>query len=289
MNFDFKVPMTGKVARRLQHIKALLPLDFDERILNHVDRDRLDFDQVQASISHTRLPKGITPKRQTICQYVADCDYRAVIGALTSEDAVEMVLTSALSSGKQLAILYDQSSIDWERSLNELGIEYVTEVPRTDPSTANVVLIKDSTTFDAIKQYGRDRVLVHIPNHYNGLFHGSGDEIEMAKTRKRAVLFRLIQDVAREFPFMVLGFYPGRVQDSESRIQFWSTDARIVDLIGAVNNDRKVSKVLTMEQSGQRPLETMGFTRTLPPQIAKMINVNVDLMVPTEWGIFAQA
>ena len=242
MNLDFKVPMSGKIARRLAHVKTLLPLDFDERILKHVGRDLLDLDEVQARIAHTKLPKGLTPKRQSICQYVADCDYRAVIGALSPEDTVEMVLTCALGSGKPIAILLDQTSIDWEKSLAELGIEYVTEVPNNDPSTAPVVLVKSKTTFDAIKQYGRDRVLVHIPNHFEGLFQSSGDEIERAKTRTRQTLFGHMQDVGREFPFMVLGFYPGRSQDSESRIKFWSTDTRIVDLVNAVNSDKKVSK-----------------------------------------------
>jgi hypothetical protein len=286
MNLDFKVPMSGKLARRLHQIKSLLPLEFDERILNHINDDMLDFDQVQASIAHTNLPKGLTPKRQAICQYVADCDYRAVIGALTCEDAVEMVMTSALSSGKRIAILYDQTSIDWETSLAELDIQYVTEVPNNEASTANVVLVKSSATFDAIKQHGRDRVIVHIPNHFNGLFHASGDEPQIVKTRKRVTLFRVVQDIGLDFPHLVLGFYPGRTQDDESRIKFWCADTRIIDLINAVNNDKKVSKALSLEMNGQRALKNIGFTRTLPGQIAKMLNVNVDLL--TSENVFGE-
>lgn len=277
MNLDFKLPMTGRAARRLLYLRNLISLEFDEQIANYQHQDVLNTSQIENFLHGYNLPKGLTPKRQSICQFVDDCNYRAVIGAMTLNDVIEMTITSALISQKPLAIIYNQDTIDWEKALADLNISYVTEIPSNDPVTTHVVLVKTKATLDAIKQHGRDRLVVYVPHHYNSSFHQSGEELEFPALRQRVKLLIDAWTLGKEFPHLLAGFYLGH-NITSNRIDYWRTDARILDLINAVNLDVKIGKMLSSDANTRKILNSLGFVNANINELAQLINVNVDLL-----------
>lgn len=279
MNLDFKIPMSGKVARRLTYLNTIIPLELDPRIMNHVTRDLLDPSTVKSYLAGTALRKTLNIKQQELVQFVADTDYRVVLGGSTEDEVVEMVLVSALSSGRNLVIISDVNSIAWESALARFEVEYVTNVDPLQPITAKVVLVKTQQVLDVMKQHARDRVLLYIPHHYDfDLWHSHlNKDPNVAVISKQARLQYTVDNIGKEFPYCVMGFYLDE-NTSVDKIKNWSKEKRVVAMVNAINCDNRVSYALSMDTNNQSVLSNSGFTRRLPAQIGKILNVNVDMI-----------
>lgn len=277
MNLDFKIPMSGKVARRLAYLNSIIPLDLDERIMNHIHRDLLDTNVLKSAIANTSLKQDLNAQQLELVQFVADTDYRAILGGLNEEEVCNIVLTAALASGRDLVIISDPDSIMWEDVLPRYNIAYETVVDPLQPITAKVIIVKDDASLMTIKQHARDRVLVYIPHHYDyDLWNVRDDPAVKRHLAKHRVMYTL-ENLAKEFPFCVMGFYMD-ASTPVNRIKYWATQKRVAAMIEAINCDKRVGKALEYGPAQQLALKQAGFANALPSHISKILNVNVDML-----------
>lgn len=279
MNLDFKIPMSGKVARRLAYLNSIIPLELDPRIMNHVTRDLLDYSSMPTYLAGTTLTQPLNAKQQELLQFVADTDYRAVVGAMTEMEVVEIILISALTSGRNLVVISDVNSIAWESALERFSIDYITEVDPLQPITAKVVLVKTQTTLDIMKQHGRDRILVYIPHHYDfDLWQTNmSSDPKITAIGKQARLQYTVDNIGKEFPYCLMGFYLADYVTVD-KVKYWSREKRVIAMVNSINCDNRISNALSLDTNHQSVLTNAGFTRRMPAQIGKILNVNVDML-----------
>lgn len=280
MNFDFKIPMSGKVARRLAYLNTILPLELDPRIMNHVTRDLLDPQVIARNLTGTTLLPVVNIKQQELLQFIADTDYRAVIGGTTEMEVVEIVLASALASDRDLVIISDANSIAWEGALAHFNVDYVTEADPLQPITAKVVVVKSQEVLETMKQHGRERILLYIPHHYDfDLWYSKLNSVDpmVQALSKQPNLLYTIDNIGKEFPNCIMGFYLSTHTEVD-KIKYWSKEKRVVAMVNAINCDNRISQALSLDTNNQSVLLNSGFTRRLPAQIGKILNVNVDML-----------
>lgn len=283
MNLDFKLPMTGKVARRLAYLNSIIPINMDPRVMNHVTRDLLDPQHIHQSIKHTSLKQQLNAKELEIIQFVDDTNYRAILGGLIDLDTIELTLISALTSGRKLVILDDHDSVMWEEILPKFGIEYVTVVDPLQPIDAPIVLVKNDSTLLSMKQHARDRILVFVPHHYDFDLFSRNDETYKLYSAKNRIQYTL-ENLAKEFPYCVMGFYLDP-NAPITRIKHWASQTRVMAMIEAINCDKRVGRALEMQPANQITLNQAGFKRHKPEWISKILNVNVDMIVDRSYII----
>jgi hypothetical protein len=276
MNLDFKIPMSGKVARRLSYLNSIIPVDLDPRIMNHVTRDLLDpafvKEQLVGNLNHE-----LNARQQEVVQFIADTDYRAVIGSMTDLEICEIVLIGALSSGRDVVILDDQDSVMWEVLLPHFGIEYQTVVDPLQPITAKVIVVKDDKTLMTMKNHARDRVLIFVPHHYDFMVWHNNDDGQRQQHRNKPRLSYTLENLAKEFPYCVMGFYLD-LHTPVNRIKYWSTEKRVVAMIDAINSSNRIARALAPDNTNKSQVAGLGLTTVLPSKIGKILNVNVDML-----------
>lgn len=275
MNFDFKIKMSGAVARRIAYLHKIMKLDIDPRILEYVERDLLSREQVEQAYGGS-----ISDINLKVCQFAADTNFRCVIGAATAWELQEQLLMAALASGSKIVIVDDDFNsvkCGWKRVLVARCITHKvidpTKQEELDDGYTAWVVNKPNDAREIVKR-NRDRVLIYSNSasktsfSINSLF-GSDPELQ-------------VRDLAREFPKSILGFHIETKRfDRNANAKFqgdWVGEVGFKDMVNMINCNDRIANMLSYGSTQQRTLQDFGFTLRSPGHIGRVLNVNTDLL-----------
>lgn len=280
MNLDFKLPLTGAVARKLAYASTIMKVDVDAKIIRHVNDDMLTSDEVHKHVRGTTLDSPISALILGVVQFVADSGYRAIIGAETLDQSRSLLLYSALASGKNLLIV-DRYKVGghshWQFYLKQQGIPFVDASNAQDgiDLTARVMVHNENTNMEYLLKHARDRVLVyshHIDQSFfdiNDLFANGAEQSQFN-----------LADACMDFEFVVMAFHT-KDHTGPSK-QDWYSSMGFTTLASCLWGDNKLIKAVGKERASQKLLNDSGIMLTSPHHIAKLLNVNVDVLRATE-------
>jgi hypothetical protein len=290
VNLDFKLPLTGRVARKLAYASTIMKLDVDAKIIAHIDDDLITSDEVNVHVRDSDLNMHRTAEGLGVVQFVADCNTRALIGTETQEQSRELLILSALASGKKLLIVErykPNGHSHWMFWLKKHGIPFIDGSNAQDgiDLNARIMVANEKQSFDYLLKHARDRVLVYS-HHIDQSFMEMSDLFEIAN----ATSFNLY-DMCQDFEFVVMAFHT-KDHTGPSK-QEWYSSLGFTTLASCIFSDQKLAKAISTERQSQKMLNESGILLTSPHHIAKMLNVNVDLLrtnavsFENDWGNYA--
>lgn len=276
MNLDFKLPLSGRVARKLAYASTIMKVDVDAKIIRHIDDDLLTSDEVREHVRGTALEKPISALDLGVVQFVADCGYRALIGTETLDQSRELLLYSALASGKKLLIVERYKTgghSHWQFYLKKLGIPFVDASNAQDgiDLDARIMVYNENTNMAYLLKHARDRVIVyshHVDQTFfdlNDLFHNSAEVSNFN-----------LADVCQDFEFVIMAFHT-KDHTGPSK-QDWYSSMGFTTLASCLFGDNKLIKAIGKERQSQKLLNESGIMLTSPHHIAKLLNINVDVL-----------
>lgn len=282
MNLDFKVPLSGRIARKIEYASSIMKLDVDAAITKHLHDDMLTSDEVEANVGPSTMNAHRTQMGLSVVQYVADCNYRAMIGTETEEQNMEMLLLSALASGRKLLIVesfdfkHGTKTSQWAKFMQKMQIDFVDGSNAQDgiDLNAKIILASERSNLDYLRKTSRDRVFVyshHIDQHLfslHDLFNVGPDVSSYS-----------LADMCLEFERVVLGFYT--IIHSVRSQYAWFMSLGFTAMASALFGDNKMVKAISTERNSQKLLNDSGIMLTSPHHIAKMLNINVDILRAT--------
>ena len=283
MNIDFKLPLSGRVARKLAYASTIMKIDIDAAIISHVDDDLLTSDEIHKHVRGTHLERQLTIMELGIIQFVVDCNCRAVVGTNTEQQSMDMLLLSALASGKNILIVDKfkmQGQTSWQRYME------VKKVPWVDGSNAQdgidlnarIIMADEKSNLEYLKKKARDRVLVYR-QHVDQSFFEMNDLFLEPGPGAYNHDFNL-HDMCKDFEYAILGF--NVVDHAGTSKQSWNTSMGFSTMMSCIAQDEKIIKAMSTDKAPQKALHDSGIMLTSPHHIAKMLNVNVDMIRASE-------
>lgn len=278
MNLDFKVPLSGRVARKLVYASTIMKVDVDAKIIAHIDDDLLTSDEVNSHIPKTNLNAHRTQVGLGVIQFVADCGYRAMVGTETRDESLELLLLSALASDKKLLIVENYKvggQSYWAKFMNHHHIEFVDGSNAQDGFDLNqrIVLVSEKSNLDYLLKHARDRVFLYS-HHIDQTFFDVSDLFNNGAVTS-SINFNLT-DMCQDFEFAILGFHT--TDHLGKSKQEWFSSLGFTTLASAIFGDNKLVKAIGTERHSQKMLNDSGIMLTSPHHIAKMLNINVDVL-----------
>jgi hypothetical protein len=277
VNLDFKIPLSGRVARKLAYASTIMKLDVDAKIIRHIDDDLLTSDEIDQHVKNINMNAHRTQIGLGVIQFVADCNYRAMVGTETEDQNKELLLLSALASGKNLLIMDNYKvggkSSRWEQYLTKMNIPFIDGSNAQDgiDLSARIILASEKSNIDYLLKQARDRVFVYS-HHIDQSFMDMDSLFEINNTQNSFNLYDMCQD----FEFTVMGFYT--VDHTGKSKQEWHSSLGFSTLASCLFSDNKLAKAISTERHSQKLLNESGIMLTSPHHIAKMLNINVDVL-----------
>jgi hypothetical protein len=85
-----------------------------------------------------------------------------------------------------------------------------------------------------------------------------------------------LYDMCQDFEYTVMGFYT--TDHTGKSKQEWQSSLGFSTLASCLFSDNKLAKAISTERHSQKLLNDSGIMLTSPHHIAKMLNINVDVL-----------
>ena len=267
MNVDFRLKLSGKVARKIKFMQSIINVHVDPIIYDYINHDILTDDYLSNTVPAHLWFGDYSTARDRI-QFFSDCDWRGVIGCETRVELLQQMLQITHATDKQIVIcMMSEQEADLHylmENLKILNIPYALLGENSNHTNDHIILSLPATNHLLSKH--RDRVLMHFTKHNRMSFVLS----DLFGSERHVSLY----EICREFKHIVFGFYLSLTPEN-TKVQWCHSDG-VSHLIDSINIDSTLSKCIGYNPKYQENLLNYGFMLRSPYHIGKLLNVYTE-------------
>jgi hypothetical protein len=282
LNLDFLLPKTPAVARKLAYLNRIATVNVDAETLALATDGLLNHEQVECQLPD-KLRPYLNAEVLDIIQHSADHNHRFVLGTNTFAQSAAYSLMAVMATGNKALIVYERNSnstTDWKAFIKHHGLNGC-EV-RSDEHEdydATVLIVELSKMTASVISKTRNRVLICAQQ---AVIPGGRDrddsDFELLDLFNDRVADELTQHV-NQYPMAIPCFHVSPAANASAAIAGWNRSRTLRVIVKELYPNSLLEKLINHRHATLPELSDMGFSRSRPLHIAKLMGVHVDTLL----------